>query len=302
MKLKLIAATLLAVSVLLSCKNKFNQKESEAFSVNDTELKTQAPPDTKDNKQQRIPVGNGSVPDSIIGSSTPQPQSHVDWDKKIIKTAVVKLEVKDFKKYNSSIHETVRKFGGYIAQEEQTLTDEKLAAVVSIKVPVETFEQMMNELPGSDTKVMERNISSQDVTGEVIDTRSRLEAKRQVRLKYLDFLKESKNMEDVLKVQAEINELQEEMEAAAGRVEYLSHQSAYSTINLSFYQPMPGFVPVNDSPAFFTRIGNAFKLGAGWIADLLIAMVSIWPLLLTAFAGVFMYKRRSYFKTNPQKP
>ena len=91
MKLKLIAATLLAVSVLLSCKNKFNQKESEAFSVNDTELKTQAPPDTKDNKQQRIPVGNGSVPDSIIGSSTPQPQSHVDWDKKIINTAVVKL-------------------------------------------------------------------------------------------------------------------------------------------------------------------------------------------------------------------
>ncbi len=37
-------------------------------------------------------------------------------------------------------------------------------------------------------------------------------------------------MEDILQVQEEINEIQENIEAAAGRVHYLTHSAAYSTI------------------------------------------------------------------------
>ncbi len=159
----------------------------------------------------------------------------------------------------------------------------------------------MNILPVGDVKVMQRKITSEDVTGEVNDTRSRLEAKKQVRLKYLDFLKASKNMEEVLQVQSEINSIQEEIEAAAGRVEYLSHQSAYSTINLTFYQPAVGFKPTNVSPTFFTRVGNAFKSGAEWLIELLIAMISIWPLWLIIIGGFFGYKTMKSFKVTPQK-
>lgn len=59
---------------------------------------------------------------------------------------------------------------------------------------------MMNGLSASEIKLVERKIVSQDVTGEMIDIKSRQEAKKQMRLKYLEFLKESKNMEEVLKV------------------------------------------------------------------------------------------------------
>ena len=83
----------------------------------------------------------------------------------------------------------------------------------------------------------EKKITSEDVTTEVIDTRSRLEAKKQVRLRYLDLLKQAKNMEEILSVQSEINGIQEQIESAAGRMEYLQHSSSFSTIHLTL---LPG--------------------------------------------------------------
>jgi hypothetical protein len=302
MNAKLLLPTLLFSTFLFSCHN--NAKETQAMDSVMADIKQNAPPQKqKSGQNEKIPVGNANQnsADSAVVQTPAIVAAHTDWDKKIIKTAIVQLEVKDFKKYNETIHNSIRQFGGYIAQEEQNLTDEKSETVLTLKVPVDQFEIVMNALPAGDVKVIQRKITSEDVTGEVIDTRSRLEAKKQVRLKYLDFLKASKNMEEVLQVQGEINSIQEEIEAAAGRVEYLSHQSAYSTINLTFDQPAVGFKPTDVSPTFLTRLGNAFKSGADWLTELLVALISIWPIWLIVIGGIIGYKRMRSLKVMPQK-
>ncbi|MEP7108823.1 MAG: DUF4349 domain-containing protein [Ferruginibacter sp.] len=301
---RLFFSALLFSSVLFSCDYNSKKELDQAVTLSKPGKEEQSPTTDNSEVKQKIPASNlkQEEKDTIAGGSLPQPATHIDWDKKIIRTATVRLEVKDFKKYNERIHIIIRQNGGYIAQEEQNLTDEKSETILSIKVPVEQFEGMMNDLPAGDVKILERMITSQDVTGEVIDTRTRMEAKKQVRLKYLDFLKASKNMEEVLKVQNEINSIQEEIEAAAGRVEYLSHQSAFSTINLTFYQPFDGFKPVDLSPSFLNRITNAFKAGADWIADLFVALISIWPLLMITIGGLIIFKRLKYLKSNLRNP
>jgi hypothetical protein len=302
MNAKLLLPVLFFSFYFLSCQNKSNHEQ--AMDLVALSQSAKAPdPQQKKEQHQKIPVGNlnQNRTDSSATQSPALPNAHEDWDKKIIKTAIVQLEVKDFKKYNETIHNSIRQFGAYIAQEEQNLTDEKSETILTIKVPVEQFETMMNALPAGDVKVIQRKITSDDVTGEVIDTRSRLEAKKQVRLKYLDFLKASKNMEEALQVQREINGIQEEIEAAAGRVAYLSHQSAFSTIQLSFYQPAIGFKPIDSSPSFLTRLGNAFKSGADWLIELLIAMITIWPVWLITVAGIVAYKKMKPIKVSPQK-
>lgn len=293
MKTKLIITTTLLFAILISC-NRANNKENIQDNTMLTELKKVAePPFQKDNEKQKIPVGTlqQATTDSGASPLPVKPVANPDWDKKIIKTATLKLEVKDFKAYNDNVHKTVKQFGGYIAQEEQNLTDEKSETVISIKVPVDQFETMMNQLPGADIKVLERKINTEDVTGEVVDTKSRLEAKKQMRLKYLEFLKQSKNMEEVLQVQNEINSIQEEIESAAGRVGFLSHQSSFSTINLTFFQPLPGYKPTDETPTFFTRISHAFKTGASWIADLFVGLIAVWPLLLIIIGGYIGWKK-----------
>jgi hypothetical protein len=289
MKAKLICAAMVVSTFILSCHNE-SKKEST-----DQILNTELAPVTaleKDNEQQ-LPLQTQVTEPARYDTASPvlKLTANIDWDKKIIKTATVKLEVKNFKNYNDGLHKKIKQYGGYIAGEDNFFTEEKSEMVVTLKVPVHQFESLINELGGADSKVIERSIKTEDVTGQVVDTKSRLEAKEQMRLKYLDFLKQSKNMAEVLQVQKEINIIQEEIEAAAGRIQYLSTQSAYSTIQLSFYEPLAGFKPGNDIPSFFTKAAEAFKTGADFIKNLMLGLITIWPLLIIGFAGLYLWRR-----------
>ncbi len=284
---KQLLTAIFLLSVFISCNK--SGKENE---VAKTEFMQQEAGSQDQNEQQVQGLIQTEATDSSA-TLPPVMKQHADpdWDKKIIKTATLKLEVPDFKKYNEKVRNTIKQYGGYIAQEDQNLTEEKSENTLSIKVPVAQFETMMNQLPCSDVKVLERKIITDDVTGEVVDIRSRLEAKKQMRLKYLDFLKQSKNMEEVLQVQKEINEIQEQIESATGRVNYLTKQAAYSTINLCFFQPMPGFIPDGNKPAFFTRLADAFRSGVDWFADLFIGLIFMWPFFVIAIIILILWKR-----------
>jgi len=91
----------------------------------------------------------------------------IDWDKKIIKEGNITVEVKDFNQFNKLIRTKVKELGGYIAREEQTQSDYKIENTVVIKVPVDQFDEGIAGLTASADKIIERKISSEDVTTEL---------------------------------------------------------------------------------------------------------------------------------------
>lgn len=98
-------------------------------------------------------------------------------------------------------------------------------------------------------------------------------------------------MEEILSVQSEINGIQEEIESAAGRIEYLGHSSTFSTINLTYYQILNLSAKDTDSSSFGTKLSSAFRTGWSWIEYLFVGLVSIWPLFLLIFIAVIVYKK-----------
>lgn len=299
MKTKLFITAAICLFIFISCNRNNNAPElskkdiATDQSLNLTESDTQKTGQPIPLQKQHPPFKDSA--NTTSGATTP---AYIDWDKKIIKTATVKIEVKDFKSYNDNFHKTLKQYGAYIAQEDQSITNERSENVVAIKVPVEQFENLMNQLTGSNDKVVEKKITTDDVTSEVVDTKSRLEAKKEMRQKYLEFLKASKNMEEVIQVQNEINNIQEQMESATGRVNYLSHEALYSTINITFFQPVDGFKPTDENPSFFTRVVHAFTTGGSWIADLFVGLISIWPLWLGISVCIIGWKKIKSSKKN----
>ena len=293
-----------------------------AFACNlNTESKTEQDPRnvTLQNLQKEISPADGKSPEFQNGSENeirtdtagkkqapggkqkqpshqPSPPK-ADWDKKIIKTAALNLEVKDFNSFSVSLREKVRRLGGYIAQEEQSQSDYKIENYIAIKVPVDQFDNAVLQMPANAERINEKKITSQDVTTEVIDTKSRMEAKKQVRSRYLDLLNQARNMEEILNVQSEINEIQEQIESAAGRIEYLGHASVFSTINLTYYQILNSSAKENEQPSFGTELSKAFRNGWSWMGDLFVGLVSIWPLLLLIFTIIVFYKRAKMQKS-----
>lgn len=219
------------------------------------------------------------------------PESKPDWNKKIIKTATLNVEVKDYAKFNQLVHSSASRFGGYIADEQQTETEYKIENTITIKVPVDQFQSAVDFLTSGDGKINEKKISSEDVTTQFVDTKSRLEAKKQVRLRYLDLLKQAKNMEEILQVQTEINDIQEEIESAAGRINYLSNASAMSTINLTYYQVLDATVQNPNEENFWQKTKQAFASGWDGVGEVLVGIFYIWPLILLALLVAWFVKR-----------
>jgi hypothetical protein len=290
--MKLLAkgmAMLMAVT-LYSCGNGSKTKLVETSDVK-LEDRTVTANETQANFSTADTTAAQANPSSITLQSG-NPTANPDWDKKIIKTANVRLELKDFKTFNSTIHNNIKRYGAYIATEQLNQSDDKIENVITVKVPVAQFEDMINSLAAEGVKVLEKRINTEDVTGEIVDTKARIEARKQVREQYLGLLKKSKTMKDILEVQKEVNAIQEDIEAGKGRAGLLVHQAAYSTVNLTYFQYLSD-TPGNDhsAPTFIAQLKNAFDDGASIIAGLLLVMVTFWPVILTTVIVWVLYKK-----------
>lgn len=257
--------------------------------------------------KEAAPTGNGVVaadssavatvneykqtppPDQPLEQKRKQPApasvANPDWDKKIIKTADLNVEVKSFRTFADRLRQNVKNSGGYIAQEQQTQSLSTIENTVTIKVPVDRFEDLVGEMTSDSDRLVEKKISSEDVTTQLVDTRSRLETKKEVRERYLELLRQAKSMKDILAVQDVINGVQEEMDAAAGRIAYLGHSAAFSTINLKFYQVLDASVKEDPTPTFWHKLRDSVTEGWNWMSSLVLGLTSIWPLFLLGGLG-----------------
>jgi hypothetical protein len=294
---KLTTLSVVLAMFCLSCNSSSDSTaNSEALQRNISQL------------ERNIDSGNGDQTSDSVGlpqqtktDKTKQddvPPKPVDWDKKIVKTASLNSEIKDYKSFSQQLGERVKKFGGYISQEQQSQSEYKIENVVTIKVPVDQFESLINELTQASDKLNEKKISSEDVTTQLVDGKSRLEAKKQVRLRYLDLLKQAKNMEEILTVQKEINDIQEDIEAVNGRINFLGHSSAMSTIELTYFQILnPSAKSIAETDAgFLTKVKTAFANGWYWIGEVFVALLSIWPLLGATFLTIAVLRKRKMIK------
>src|SRR5687767_10431968 len=71
---------------------------------------------------------------------------NADWDKKIIRKAVISVEAENFKSYNAQIHELVTRWEGYIAKEEESGSDNRINNSLTIKVPTDRFDEAIGSI------------------------------------------------------------------------------------------------------------------------------------------------------------
>lgn len=220
-----------------------------------------------------------------------------DWDRKIIRHGTMTIEVANFEKYNRWLRNTLKEFGAYISEEEQQDNDYRKETRLTIRVPANSFEDLVSKLPCDSTVLKDKKINSEDVSSEYIDIAARAEAKKQTLNRYLSFLRESKNMKEALEVQREINSIQEQIESAGGRMQYLAHKAAYSTLELTCYQLSGGAIPEKDT-GFFSKLIQALQNGLSNIGNLVVVLAGIWPVLvITGIAWRFIRKKKGIAHT-----
>jgi Domain of unknown function (DUF4349) len=106
------------------------------------------------------------------------------------------------------------------------------ANTITLRVPSARLNEAF-DLIGKLGEITSRSIKGTDVTEEMMDLDIRLRTMEETRNRLAELLKKSDKVEELLKVEKEMQRVVGELELIKGRIKYLSHAVAYSTITVA---------------------------------------------------------------------
>lgn len=284
--MKILFSTVMTAVILLSCRQADNKKDAiQEYYLNGVVNESAS---AEDHERFEAETKVPTVPSQ---AGYPLPVAP-DWKKQIIRNASINMRVKDFTLAHASIYQSVENAGGYVAADAENQAGNHWRSEMTIRVPKDKFEWLLTRITAAGDSLLQKSITSDDVTAEYLDTKTRIAVREKVRDKYYEFMQKAKNIDEVLKVQKEIATMQEDIEAASGRVAYISHQAAFSTIQLSFYQPTEIVIKETPAPGFIQEAVISLKEGWQLVEWMVIGLIKIWPLWMLGILGGYLLQRR----------
>lgn len=207
----------------------------------------------------------------------------------IIKNADVRFQVEKLAGSAEAVKNTVAAYKGYLASSSETRSNYAHQIDFSIRIPSAQFEPVMRDLLRQAVFVARNNVTAEDVTEEFVDIQTRLKTKRQLENRYLELLKQAKTMKDILELEQVLQQIREEIEAKEGRLKYLRNQVAYSTIRLEMYEEVA--YATAPETGFWRKLAASFGNGWGILLDMLIGVVTLWPVWLLLAAGIWLVRK-----------
>jgi predicted small lipoprotein YifL len=219
---------------------------------------------------------------------------HIPKNVKLIKTGKVRYQVENVMKSTKEIQKTIQQMGGYISNLQFRNNRYSLENKFTVKIPRAYFDRVLDTINNSVLFIDYENINTQDVTEEYTDLQTRLKTKQEVKARYESVLrKQAKTVKDILETEEKLGEIQEEIEAAQGRLKYLQNRVSYSTIVIELYEEVDyQEEPVSYEKSFWIQSKEGFVQGWELISLIVVGIINIWPVVLILCGTIFWFRRK----------
>ncbi len=289
-----LAAVILLVSItslpgtLLNNLSKDNKLQSQNRTAD------YSAPNYKQNAQPRTSLEMDMAESSQQQNNPLANSSNATLEQKIIKRANLTIELKDITQIDSKVINLVEEAQGYISSSRDWINqDQQKFYRYVLRVPTAEFNTLLDQLSTKEYgQIISRSISSQDVTEEYMNLNIRLKNLSSQEEQYRKLLDKTTKVEEILKVENELNRIRTEIEKIEGRKKYLDKQISYSTITVEFRQPEP---ISSGAPGIVKAIRNAITTMVEEFYQIIILIGTIIPYLLVLALGYLSYKK---FKRN----
>jgi hypothetical protein len=163
----------------------------------------------------------------------------------VIKDAEMDLLVEDTDRAIDQVTQFVADYGGYLLSSQSWYDGEFKYAIIRMAVPSQSFETALTNLRHIGVKVVKETGSGQDVSAEYTDLQSRLTNLEATAARVREFLNAAQTVEESLKVNQQLSDLEAQIEQIKGQMKYYEGRSAFSTItaNLIPQRPTPTPAP-----------------------------------------------------------
>lgn len=160
-------------------------------------------------------------------------------ERKMIYTAELKIEVKDYDEASARMKTIAEENGGFVADSHVDVDPNGVrSGEIKIRVPAAKFAGIISGIKGIG-KVKYEAVHGQDITEEYFDLETRLANAKKMEERLLDLLqKQTKSVKDLLEVERELGRVREDIETKEGRKRFLDDRLSLSTITVELYEPL----------------------------------------------------------------
>ena len=236
---------------------------------------------------------------------------------KIIRTAQITAETREFSSAVTAIENKVAELSGYVESSELRglgETAEKKgnrSAVMTLRVPAERLDELIGAM-GDTLNVTSSSTSAKDITGEYYDIEARLSVLETERQVLEDMLAKSSSVSNMITVESRLYDVIYEIESYRSMLKVYDGKVAYSTVTLNLYE-VTDLTVVREENTFGARVKTAFRESwqnfSVFIKDLFIGLIYAIPLLIVlavvAVPVILLLRRRIHRrkgrKLNPKK-
>lgn len=227
-------------------------------------------------------------------------------ERKIIRDADLQLETDAPEEAQNKISAIAESKGGFVVETQSSSSDVKAATrdtvTMSVRVPAAKFNEALDEIRKSASRVINETVKGQDVTEEFIDVEARLKAKKALEEQFLEIMKRSNSVADALNVQRELGNVRGEIEQIEGRKRFLENQSSLSTVKITLKTPA---VFSAASKGFFSRlaesVGGGFDIALNFILFFVSAAIALLPFLILIVLPIYLLIRYLLKRNRKQK-
>jgi Domain of unknown function (DUF4349) len=154
-------------------------------------------------------------------------------ERKMIRTASLDMLVKNPRQTSEKIRVLAEQAGGFLVSSETNGGENASSASLTIRIPVEKFEQVRAEISSLGLRVESEKLEAQDVTKQYVDLAARLRNLRAQEGQYLGILKQARTVKDTVEVSDKLGEVRGEIEQQQAEFDALSKQVATVALKLS---------------------------------------------------------------------
>jgi len=188
--------------------------------------------------------------------------------RKLVRRAWLQVRVADTGKAEAAVLSTLARLGGYAAS---TRADE-YSRSLTLRVPAASLDALLASLEPLGT-VLSRSENAEDVTLRFYDLEGRLETKRELLATFRGYLSRTRDIKELLDVEARIAELQNEIDWMGSELKGLADLVDYATVDLELVPPPS--VSEGFEPGLGERVGEVFRAFSGFLASLAVFLVGL---------------------------
>lgn len=281
---------LLIIAMLTGCGSKSSSDKSAMDSG------TSSAPQFEESKNDTAYDQSGESPgEGAMDSEGEKPSmENIQGDKasskKIIDRANLRIETVEFDKSLENLDKTLEQFKGYMESSnvnQPGVGSGKYKTYRNgnfiVRIPKANFQDFIN-LADNLGVVTNEGTSTEDITKEYYDTETRLKVYQAQEARYLELLKESKTMEDILTIESHLTEVRYNIEYLTGYKNQMNDLVDYGTVNIEIYEVDEPSELIESPKTLGDKIINAFKTSMGSLkyvgTTLILIFVSVLPYIL----------------------